>query len=117
MEPGRSESPSEMVTSYFAQDVEHVVVALVERILLAMVHHPHGVQRAAAAHDARDAPVDERQVLEQDAGVDGHVVHALLRLMLDDVEQQVGGEVGRFLHLLDRLVDRHGADRHGRRAR
>src|SRR5215207_3851425 len=97
------------------QDVEHVVVALVERILLAMMHHPHGVQRAAAAHDARHATVHERQVLEQDAGVDGHVVHALLRLVLDHVEQLIGGEIGGLVHLLDGLVDRHRADGHRRR--
>ena len=49
---------------------------------------------------------------QQDAGVDGHVVDALLGLVLDHVEQVLRLHVLDLLDLLDRLVDRHGADRH-----
>ena len=99
-----------------AKDVEHVVESLVERILLAVRHHPHRVERAPAAHDAGDAPVHEREMLDQNSGVERHVIDALLCLMLDHVEQVVGGEllellvpfaVGSALH---RLVDRDRSD-------
>ena len=49
---------------------------------------------------------------QQDAGVEGHVVDALLGLVLDHVEQSCAREVLDLLDLLDRLVDRHRADRH-----
>ena len=52
---------------------------------------------------------------EQHAGVDGEVVDALLGLLLEHVEEQVDVEVlDLAVDLLERLVDRHGADRHGR---
>ncbi len=69
-----------------AQDVENVVEPLVERILPAVCHHPHGVERATAAHYAGNSSVHQRQVLDQDSGVQCHVVDALLRLVLDHVE-------------------------------
>ena len=94
------------------ENLEHVVEALVERVLAAVLHHPHRVQRAAAADDPGDAAVDERQVLEEDAGVERHVVHALPRLVLDDGEEVVGGHVGDVADAVgDDLVDRHRADR------
>ena len=51
MDPGRSESPSEIVTSYCAEDLAEVVEPLVERILLAVVHHP--ARRAAIRRGSR----------------------------------------------------------------
>ena len=59
-----------------------------------MLHHPAGHERAAAAHDAGDALRRQRQVLQQDAGVDRHVVDALLGLVLDHVEQHSRRDVG-----------------------
>ena len=99
-----------------AKDVEDVIVMLVQRILFAMVHHPHRVQRAAAADDPRDATVDERQMLQQNPGVQRHVVDALASLMLDDFEEVVDRELLELLPLQHRLIDRHRADRHRRRA-
>ena len=55
-----------------------------------------------------------RQKLAQHAGVDGHVVHALLGLLLDDFEHQLGGEILGALDAREGLVDGHGADGHGR---
>src|SRR5689334_12754548 len=103
-----------------AEDVEHVVESLVERILFPVRHHPYGVQRTTAADDAGDAPVDEWQVLDQDSRMERHVVNALLRLVLDHVEQVVGGELLQLLvplaigATLDRLVDGNSADWHRR---
>ena len=48
--------------------------------------HPRAHQRAAAADDAGDALGRQRQVFQQDAGVDRHVIDALLGLVLDHVE-------------------------------
>ena len=97
-----------------AKNFGDVVEALVEEVLLVVVRHPLRQDRAAAADDAGDALGDQRQVLDQHAGVDGHVVHALLGLLLDDFEHDVGVEVFDALHARDRLVDRHRADRHRR---
>ena len=57
---------------------------------------------------------DQRQILDQHAGVDGHVVHALLGLLFDHFEHDVDVEVFDALHARDRLVNRHGADGHRR---
>ena len=114
MQPGRRPSPSEKLTSYFAKILHDVVEALVEEVLLVVMRHPLRQDRAAAAHDAGDALGDQRQVLDEHAGVDGHVVDALLGLLFDHFEHDVGGEVFDALHARDRLVDRHGADGHGR---
>ena len=54
------------------------------------------------------------QVLEQHAGVDRHVVDALLGLVLDHVQKVLRRHVADVVQLLHHLVDRHGADRHRR---
>ena len=96
------------------QDLRDVVEALVEEILLVVMRHPLRQDRAAAADDAGDALGDQRQVLDEHAGVDGHVIDALLGLLFDDLEHEVGSEVFNALHARDRLVNRHRADGHGR---
>ena len=111
MQPGRSPSPSEKRNVVLLEDLYDVVEALVEEVLLVVMRHPLRQDRAAAADDAGDALGDHRQVLDQHAGVDGHVIHALLRLLLDHFEHDVGVQVFDALHARDRLVDRHGADR------
>ena len=76
---------------------------------------PLGHDRAAARNDAGDAlggQVDEGQA---HAGVDGEVIHALLGLLDQGVAVQLPGQVlGDAADLLQRLVDRHRADRHRR---
>src|SRR5690606_38272115 len=48
------------------------------------------------------------------AGVDGEVVHPLLRLFDQGVAEDLPGQVlGNAADLFQRLIDRHGADRHG----
>ncbi len=92
-------------------DVAQVVEVRVERVFLAVGEHPLGHQRPAARDDPGDAMGRQRDVVAEDAGVDRHVVDALLGLVLDHVEHVAGREVLDLLDLLDRLVDRHGADR------
>ena len=49
------------------------------------------------------------------AQVPNHTTVALLRLVLEHVDHVGGGELADALHLRERLVDRHGTDRHRRR--
>ncbi len=76
---------------------------------------PLGHDRAAARDDAGDAVGGERHVGQPHAGVDGEVVDALLALLdervLVDLPCQLDGIA---VALLQRLVDRHGADGHRR---
>ena len=73
------------------EDLADVLEALVEHVLLVVLHHPLGQDGAAAADDAGDALGGERDVLHQHAGVDGHVVHALLGLLLDHFQHHLRG--------------------------
>src|SRR5207247_2913052 len=71
--------------------------------------------RAAARHDAGDAAGGEVDEAEPHAGVDGEVVDALLALLDQRVLVALPVELdGIAVDLLQRLVDRHGADRHRR---
>ena len=71
--------------------------------------------RAAARDDAGHALRGERHVAQQHAGVDREVVDALLRLLDQRVAVDLPGQLLRLaVDLLQRLVDRHGADGHGR---
>ena len=98
----------------FAHDLAQLVEMRVPGILLVVRDHPGADERAAAADDAGDSLRRQLQMLHQNAGVDGHVIDALLRLVLDHVEEILRRQIGDFLHVLDRLIHRHGADRHGR---
>ena len=71
--------------------------------------------RAAARDDAGHAARGHRDVAQQHAGVDGEVVHALLALLDERVAIDLPREILRTAaDLLERLVDRDGADRHRR---
>uniref|UniRef100_A0A0N4ZJL5 NAD-specific glutamate dehydrogenase n=1 Tax=Parastrongyloides trichosuri TaxID=131310 RepID=A0A0N4ZJL5_PARTI len=87
----------------------------VEEVLLVMRQAPLGHDRAAAADDAGHALGGERHVAQQHAGVDGEVVHALLGLLDQGVAEDLPGQCfGAAVDFLQRLVDRHGTDRHRR---
>ncbi len=71
--------------------------------------------RAAARDDAGDAIGGERHVGQPHAGVDGEIVDALLALLDQRVLVAFPVELdGIAVHFLQRLVDRHRADRHRR---
>jgi hypothetical protein len=90
------------------------VEILVEEILLLVEAHPLRHDGAAAADDAGDAVAHQRQKFAQHAGVDGHVIDALLGLLFDHFEHHRWRSGLRAAHARDRLVNRHGADGHGR---
>ena len=76
---------------------------------------PFGHDRAAARHDAGDAVGGEMDVAEPHAGMDGEIIDALLGLLDQRVAVDLPVELDRIaLHLLQRLIDRHRADRHRR---
>ena len=57
----------------------------------------------------------ERDEAQQHAGVDGEVIHALLGLFDEGVAEDFPGEVlGLAADFFERLINRHGADGHGR---
>src|SRR4051794_30685129 len=70
---------------------------------------------AAAGDDASHAARGERDEAEEDAGVDGEVVDALLGLLDQGVAVDLPGEFfGAAADFLEGLVDGDGADGHGR---
>ncbi len=86
----------------------------VEEVLLVVRETPLREDRAATGDDAGDAPGGQRDVAQQHARVHGEVVDALLGLLDQRVAVQLPGQfLGTAADLLERLVDRHRADRHG----
>ena len=57
---------------------------------------------------------DEREKFAENAGVNRHVVDALLGLLFDHFEHHVDIQILGAAHAGDRFVDRHGADRNRR---
>jgi hypothetical protein len=85
----------------------------VEEAFLVVRQTPLGHDRAAAADDAGHAVGGHRDVAQQHAGVDGEVIDALLGLFDQRVAEDFPGQVlGLAVDLFQRLVDRHGTDRH-----
>src|SRR2546430_17615946 len=69
--------------------------------------------RATAREGGDNAFSRERDIGQSYAGVDGEVIHALLGLLDERVAEDFPAELlGDPADLLQRLVDRHGADRH-----
>ncbi|SSW71626.1 hypothetical protein AVE30378_04655 [Achromobacter veterisilvae] len=89
--------------------------ALVQEALLVVRQAPLRHDRTAARDDAGHAVRGHRDERQAHARVDGEVVHALLGLLDQGVAEDLPGQVlGLAVHLFQRLVDRHRADRHGR---
>jgi len=84
----------------------------VEQILAMVLDHPFGQDGSAAADDSGHAPGGQRDVLYQYPGVNGHVIDALLGLLLDDFEHDVDVEILDAPHAGDGFVDGDRADRH-----
>ena len=78
-----------------------------------VIKHPLGQDAATTTDDAGDATLHLGQVLNQQTGVDGLVIDALLAVLLDDVEEIILIQLfDRAMHALEGLIDGHGADRH-----
>ena len=75
-----------------------------------VVEHPLGQDSATAADNPCDAALHLRQVLNQQASVDGLVIDALLTVLLDDVEEIILIQLfDRAMHALQRLIHGHRA--------
>ena len=97
-----------------AHDLADFAEVRVGEILLVMRQAPAREDRAAARDDAGDAPRGHRDVAQQHAGVNGEVIDPLLRLLDERVAIDLPGQIFRAAAgLLERLIDRHRADRHG----
>ena len=94
------------------EDLAELIEVGEPRVLAARGQHPLRHQRAAPADDAGDPVLRQREEVAEDAGVDGHVVHTLPGLLLDDVEQVLRGQALDAFHPLDRLVGGNGPERH-----
>ena len=96
-------------------DLADLAEVRVGEVLLVVGQTPLGVDRPAARHDAGHPAGGQRDVPEQHPGVHREVVDALLGLLDQRVAIDLPGQLfGPPAHLLERLVDRHGADRHRR---
>ena len=86
-----------------------------EEILLVMGQAPLGQDGAAAADNAGGAPRGQRDEAQQDAGMDGEIIHALLALFDQGVAKNLPGQVlGFAADFFQRLVNGHRADGDGR---
>ena len=96
-------------------DVADVVPMGVEEVFLVMGEAPLGHDAAATADDAGHAGGGHGDEAEEDTGVDGEVIDALLGLLDEGVAEEFPGEVfGLAVHFFERLINGHGADGHGR---
>ena len=77
-------------------------------------HYPFRQNRAAPADDARDSLAGQRNVLDEHTGMDGHVIDALLRLLLDHLEHHIDVQVLYAAHAAQCFINRHRTDRNGR---
>ncbi len=94
-------------------DLADFAKVLVKEVLLVVGEAPLGHDAATAGDDAGEALGGHRDEAQQDAGVDGEVVHPLLGLFEQGVAEQLPGEVfGDAVGLLQRLIDGHGTDGH-----
>src|SRR5215471_3905673 len=74
----------------FSKNAADAFEVLIEKILLMILDHPFRENGAAAAYDSSYAACCQRNVLDQNARVNSHVVYALLCLLLDYFEHQRG---------------------------
>ena len=79
-----------------------------------MMRHPLRKNRTPAAHDSCNALGNHRQVLDKHAGMNGHVVHALLCLFLNHFEHHFGAQIFDPFHSRNSFIDRHSSDRNRR---
>src|SRR5574344_2035250 len=98
----------------FRKDFANFAEMRIKEIFLLVHHAPARENGTAAGNDARGARERERHVIEQKSRVNGEIIDALFRLFDERIAEHFPGEiVGDAVHLFERLVDRHGSDRHG----
>ena len=96
-------------------DVADFIEPLVKETFLVFGQAPARHDRTTARDDAGDAIGGQRHIGETDAGVDGEIIDPLLRLLDQRVLEHLPIELERVAaDFLQRLIDRHRADRHRR---
>ena len=99
----------------FAHEIANLVEALVEEAFAMTGKAPARHDRAAARHDACGAVGGQRHMRVANARMDGEIIDALLCLFNQRVLEHLPIKLqGIAADFLQRLIDRHGADRHGR---
>ncbi len=96
------------------ENLDNFVKAFVKKVLFLVMLHPVRHQRTAARDDSGDALAYQWYMFPQHAGVDGHIVHALLGLFFNHFEHQVERQIFRAPNSRNRFINRNGSDRHGR---
>src|SRR5438270_5123352 len=91
----------------FFENFDDVVEALVEKILFVVIRHPLRQDGSSAADDTGNALGDQRQILDQHTSVNGHVIHALRGLLLNDFQHHFGVQVFDSFYPRDSFVDWH----------
>ena len=87
----------------------------VKKIFFVMRQTPFRHDRTAARDDAGHAFRGQRNVTQQHAGVDREIIDALLGLFDQRVAENFPRQIFGFaIDFFERLINRHGADRHGR---
>ena len=96
-----------------AGQFEQAVIPCQQRVFLVVLEHPAGEDRTAARHDAKGAlaACGPLGPAPGQAAMQGHEVHALLRLHFDFGEQFFGIDVGGIAILVD-VALRHRVQRH-----
>ena len=96
-------------------DLTDLLEVGIEEILLMVVDHPLRHDGTAATDDPCDTFGGHGYMVQQQSCVDGEVVHPLLRLFDECIAEDLPCQVlGDPVHLLKRLIDRHGPDGYGR---
>src|SRR5579863_1450607 len=90
------------------------IEVFIQEILFFVKAHPLREQRAAAADDSGDAIAYQRKRSAQHAGMDSHVIDALLGLFFDHLEHHVDVQILGAADARNRFVDWDGADGDGR---
>ena len=94
-------------------DIANVVPMSPKEVLLVMGQTPLGHDRSSTAHDPGHPLRRQRNKSQQHPGVDGEVIHPLFRLFDQRVPEHLPGQILCLApHLLESLINRHGADRH-----
>ena len=96
------------------ENLANLIEPLIQKILLLVMLHPVRHQRAAPAHNPRDALPHKRHMLPHHPRVNRHVIHALLGLLFDDFQHQLERQILRPPYPRNRFVHRHRAHRHRR---
>src|SRR5690606_18181124 len=98
-----------------AHDLADFTPVGVEEVFLVMGQAPFGHDAAAAGNDACHPFGGHGYVTQQDAGMYGEIIHSLLGLLDQGIAVDFPGQIlGLAVHLIQVLVNGHGADGNGR---